>query len=151
MTMTIKAALAACLVLAGGADAAEAADPIYTSRFSNAAAGGYDVVAYFESGKAVKGDKAYSLSHKGADWLFASKAHLDAFMAAPDRYEPQYGGYCAWAAAQGYKAPGNPQYWTIRGGKLYLNYDRKIQDRWLTDPDGFIAKADANWPGILEN
>jgi YHS domain-containing protein len=148
MNSTIRAALAAAFTLGASIGAASAGDDIFTSRFSNAAAGGYDVVAYFEDGAAVKGDKAFSLSHKGAEWRFASKAHLDAFAASPERYEPQYGGYCAWAAAQGYKAPGNPQYWTVRNDKLYLNYDAKVQERWLVDPDGFIAKADANWPGI---
>ncbi|MEP3561116.1 MAG: YHS domain-containing (seleno)protein [Marinobacter sp.] len=68
----------------------------------------------------------------------------------PSRFAPAYGGYCAWAVAQGYLAKGDPQHWTIRGDRLYLNYSQSIQDRWLKNPDGFIQQANANWPEVLE-
>jgi hypothetical protein len=72
------------------------------------------------------------------------------FEANPERYLPAYGGYCAWAVAQGYLAKGDPQHWAIRDGRLYLNYNESVQDRWLKDTEGFIRQADANWPKILE-
>jgi YHS domain-containing protein len=146
---TFAAAALAFAAFALAPAAALAADPVFTGRFSNAAAGGYDVVAYFEEGKPVKGDEAFAFDWNGAQWRFASAERRDKFAASPETYAPQYGGYCAWAAAQGYLAPGNAQFWTVRDGKLYLNYDRKVQERWLADPDGFIAKANANWPGVL--
>jgi len=128
---------------------AYAKDPIYTGRFSNLAVSGYDPVAYFTQSRPVKGSSDYEYSYKGAQWRFSSMENLERFQANPDAYAPQYGGYCAWAAAQNYTARGNPKYWTVVDGKLYINYNAKIQARWEKDIPGFIAKANANWPGIL--
>ena len=130
-----------------GAHAKDA--PIYTGTFSRLAVGGHDSVAYFTEGKPVKGDKQFVLEHAGAQWRFVSAENRDKFAAAPERYAPQYGGYCAWAVSQGYTASGDPQYWKIAGGKLYLNYDADIQKKWEKDIPGFIVKADQNWPGVL--
>ncbi len=132
------------------ATAASAASPeIFTARFSNLAVGGYDPVAYFDAGAPAKGSKEFSYEFGGASWRFASADNLEKFKANPETYAPQYGGYCAWAVSQGYTAPGNPENWSVRGGKLYLNYNDKVQEDWLKDPDGFIAKADVNWPSVL--
>lgn len=126
-----------------------AATEIYTGRFSNIALGGYDPVAYFETGAPAKGSKEFALEHEGATWRFVSAQSLEKFRANPAAYAPQYGGYCAWAVAQGYLAPGNPENWSVRSGKLYLNYNDKVQKDWLVDPEGFIARADSNWPDVL--
>jgi len=143
-------ALIAAAFAAGFAAPAFAAKPeIYTGRFNNLAVGGYDPVAYFEEGSAVKGSKDYSFEYEGAVWRFSSEDNLAQFKADPAAYEPQYGGYCAWAISQGYTASGDPNNWTVHGGKLYLNYNDKVQADWLKDPDGFIAKADQNWPNVL--
>jgi hypothetical protein len=123
--------------------------PIYTGTFSSLAVGGYDPVAYFTEGKPVKGDKQFTLKHEGAEWRFVSAANRDAFVADPAKYAPQYGGYCAWAVSQGYTASGDPKYWKIVGGKLYLNYDADVQKKWEKDIPGFIVKADHNWPAVL--
>lgn len=136
-------------VLLAAAPASAAAPEIYTGHFSNLAVSGYDPVAYFENGAPVIGTKEFSLEHGGATWRFASAANLEKFRADPAAFAPQYGGYCAWAISRNYTAPGNPENWTIRNGKLYLNYNDKVQSDWLKDPDGFIAKADANWPEVL--
>jgi hypothetical protein len=80
---------------------------------------------------------------------FASAAHRDAFVADPERYAPQYGGYCAWAVAHGKTAGVDPQAWKIVGGKLYLNYSKDIQRQWEEDVPGYVEKADANWPKLL--
>lgn len=123
--------------------------PVYTGTFSNLAVGGHDPVAYFTEGRPVKGDRQFTLKHLGAEWRFASAANRDAFAAAPERYAPQYGGYCAWAVSQNYTASGDPQFWKIVDGKLYLNYDAEVQKRWERDIPGFIAKADRHWPAVL--
>ncbi|MEZ5921651.1 MAG: YHS domain-containing (seleno)protein [Parvularculaceae bacterium] len=143
------AAIAAVIALASTAYAAK--PEIYTGRFNNLAVGGYDTVAFFDDGQPVKGEKEFSTEWKGAEWRFKDEANLEKFKAHPEAFAPQYGGYCAWAMAQGKLAPGYAEYWTVRDGKLYLNFSQKIQDKWLADPDGFIAKADEIWPGILGN
>ena len=141
------AALVAVLTLAG---AANAKDPVYTGRFNNFAVDSHDVVSYFVDGKQVKGDDQYTHEYMGAIWKFSSAENRDAFVADPARYAPQFGGYCAWAVSQGYTARGNPKNWTIVDGKLYLNYNTAIQRRWEKDIPGFIAKAESNWPSVLE-
>ncbi|MDP1630016.1 MAG: YHS domain-containing (seleno)protein [Caulobacter sp.] len=145
--LSLALALAALTALPAPALAAKA--PIYTGAFSQVAVGGYDVVAYFTVGRPVKGDAKFATDWKGASWQFASAANLAKFKANPAAYAPQYGGYCAWAAAQGYTAKGDPQQWKIVGGKLYLNYNADIQSKWVKDIPGFIRQGDANWPAIL--
>jgi YHS domain-containing protein len=138
---------AAALIAAGPAAAAK--PETYTGALSKLAADGYDVVAYFEEGAPVKGAAQFSTEYKGAQWRFATAARLSAFEAAPERYAPQYGGYCAWAVSQGYTAPGNPKNWAVVDGRLYLNYNDKVQRDWNVDRAGFIVKANANWPAVL--
>lgn len=122
---------------------------IYTGYFSSLAVGGYDPVAYFKAGKPVEGKAQFATEYKGTTWRFSSQENLDAFKADPTAYAPQYGGYCAWAVSQGYTASGDPNVWTIVNNKLYLNYDKSVQAKWEKDIPGFIAKADKNWPGVL--
>lgn len=138
---------AAAMMLPGTAWSAE--DPIYTGSFSNVAAGGYDVTAYFTEAKPVKGKKAFRTEYKGADWYFASQENLDKFTGNPEMYAPQYGGYCAWAVAQGSTASGDPLQWTVHNDKLYLNYDKEVNERWSADKDRFIVDGDKNWPSVL--
>jgi YHS domain-containing protein len=128
-----------------------AKDPIYTGFLSDAAAGGYDVVAYFTEGKPVEGKDDYSTEYKGADWYFSSGENLIAFEQNPERYAPAYGGYCAWAVAQGYTAKGDPQFWTIHEGRLFLNYDANVQNKWLKEKQHLINEADKYWPDVLED
>ncbi|MEQ1929292.1 MAG: YHS domain-containing (seleno)protein [Parvularculaceae bacterium] len=142
------AALIGAIAVSGAAYAAK--PETYTAILSNVGAGGYDVVAYFSDGAPVKGDAALKTDYKGAEWRFSSAANLEKFKADPDAYAPQYGGYCAWAVAQDYTAPGNPKNWAVVDGKLYLNYNDKVQADWLKDVPGFIASANANWPDVLQ-
>ena len=128
----------------------QAKDEIYTSFFSSDAVAGYDTVAFFKDGKPVKGLKEYKVSYKGANWFFSSLENKEAFNNKPEKFAPQYGGYCAWAVANGDTAKGDPVYWTIHTGKLYLNYNEEIKDRWLKKIEYFISKGDANWPGVIE-
>ncbi|MEO0368244.1 MAG: YHS domain-containing (seleno)protein [Pseudomonadota bacterium] len=128
---------------------AAALEPIYTSLFSNNAIRGYDTVAYFTQNQAVEGDKAFSYEYKGATWLFSSQENLDLFKAEPQKYEPQYGGYCAYAVSKNSTASIEPEQFTIHNGKLYLNYNKSVNEKWLADKDAFITAADENWPGLL--
>jgi len=126
-----------------------AVDPTFTALFSNKAIRGYDTVAYFTENQPVKGSDEFSTEYNGATWLFSSAENLALFEADPEKYAPQYGGYCAYAVAQGTTASIKPELFTIHEGKLYLNYSNSINDKWLTDKESFIESADQNWPEIL--
>ena len=129
---------------------ANAADLISTSFFSNKAVSGYDTVAYFTQGQAVKGDSQWTTEYQGAHWLFSSAEHLAMFEAEPEKYAPQYGGYCAWAVSEKSDfAPSDPEQWAIVDGKLYLNYNAGIKGRWDSARTLHIQQADQNWPGLI--
>ena len=108
----------------------------------------YDVVAYFTKGQPTTGRAKYSTVHKDATYRFASKGHLDAFEANPEKYVPAYGGYCAYGVAVGAKFDGDPHLWRIVDGKLYLNLNEDVQKTWVKNIPGYIKKADRNWTRI---
>ena len=138
-------------VLAGTATPAVAGkDPVYTSTFSSVAIRGTDPVAYFTEARPVEGSADHTHEWNGAEWRFASAANRDAFAAEPERYAPRFGGYCAWAVANGYTASTVPEAWSIYDGRLYLNYSLAIRDRWSQDIPGNVRRGDANWPDVLE-
>ena len=110
---------------------------------------GSDAVAYFTEGAPVAGSTEHEVMWKGATWRFSSEANRAAFEADPEAYAPQFGGYCAWAVAEGYTASTVPEAWTIHEGKLYLNFSRRVQRRWERDIPGNIARGEANWPAVL--
>ncbi|GIL40232.1 YHS domain-containing (seleno)protein [Roseiterribacter gracilis] len=145
----VPLALAAVLFAGSIVSTAIAAEPIYTSSFSDVAVSGYDPVAYFTDNKPVKGSKEFSTRWEGAEWHFASAAHRDAFVADPMKYAPQFGGYCAYAVSQGATASADPTAWKIVDGKLYLNYDHDIATKWEQNIPGFIAQAKEKWPAVL--
>jgi len=132
------------------ASCSKAVEPVYTGFLSNVAIKGYDPVAYFTDGEPVEGKSEHSYEWHGAEWHFASAEHRDMFAADPEKYAPQYGGYCAWAVAQGKTAGIDPEAWKIVDGKLYLNYNKKIQSRWEKDAETNIAAADENWPKLVD-
>ena len=121
--------------------------PINTE--SGAAIRGYDPVAYHRELQPVKGSEQFTASWKGATWRFASAQNRDLFKANPERYAPQYGGYCAYGVAGGYTVGIDPDAWSVVNGKLYLNYSPGVQASWKQDVPGYIRKADANWPTAL--
>lgn len=115
---------------------------------SGVAIGGYDPVAYFD-GAPMKGDARYAGEWQGATWYFASPANRDTFLAEPEKYAPQYGGWCAYGAAKGYAAEVDPaDAWTIYKGKLYLNWDAAVKRDWSKDIPGYLAQSEANWRTI---
>ena len=128
---------------------AEAKSEIYQN-WQGLAIKGYDPVAYHKKGKPVQGSSQHEIEWKGAKWRFASAAHRDLFTSNPEKYAPRYGGYCAWAVSQGYTAGVDPENaWKIVAGRLYLNYNVEIKEKWEMDIPGHIQSADANWPSVL--
>lgn len=111
---------------------------------------GYDVVAYQTLGQPTLGLAKFAASHGAAIYRFASEANLAAFKADPEKYVPAYGGYCAYGVSVGAKFDGDPTYWKVVDGKLYLNLDGDIQKLWLKDVPGAIAKATTNWTRIAD-
>jgi YHS domain-containing protein len=109
---------------------------------------GTDPVAYFAEEKAVKGSAEFEAGYNGSTWRFSSAENRDKFVANPEAYAPQYGGFCAYAAAKNSKAPIDPDAWTIVDGKLYLNFSKSIRRRWRKDIPGYIEAADADWPTL---
>jgi YHS domain-containing protein len=128
-----------------------AVDPIYTGGSARAAIKGYDTVAYFTQGEAVEGKKELSYEYLGATWWFSSEEHRQLFIASPEKYAPQYGGYCAYAVSRNTTASIKPKVFDIHEGKLYLNYNKGVQKRWLKNKNERIENADDNWPKLLED
>ncbi len=152
-----RAALAlgiAALAFSAPALAAEPAiNTLKTGLFggrTDTAINGYDTVAYFTVGKPVKGQDGLAYEWMGAKWKFSSAANLELFKASPEKYAPQYGGYCAYGVTQDYLVKVEPDQFTVREGKLYLNYDADVQAKWLKDPAGYIRAADAKFQALLK-
>lgn len=153
---SFKSGLAAALILASpivalpllSTSAFAAPAPIYT-KDGNVALSGYDAVSFFAGGDPVKGLPSLTTTYKGATFQFANAANLAKFKAKPEAYAPQYGGYCAWAAAQGRTAPGSPQSAKVVNGKLYLNFNDSIQQKWVANQSEFIKQADEKWPAVI--
>jgi YHS domain-containing protein len=112
---------------------------------SDVAIKGYDTVAYFKDGKAVKGSASFVFSWHGMTWHFASKENRDLFAKNPEKYAPQYDGYCAWAMTESRLAITDPEVWKIVNGKLYLNCSQEAYNKWSRDIPGHIKKADEIW------
>ena len=139
-------AIAACSVTAGKVSQKKPVAPIDSP--AAVALDGYDPVAYFVAGEPTQGDAGIVHTWRGARWQFATEANRAAFVADPERYAPQYGGYCSYAMAHGYIARGNPFQWAIVENKLYVNNNAFAMSLWDKDRPGHIVAGDANWPLI---
>jgi len=115
------------------------------SPVDEAAIKGYDTVAYFKAGMALKGSESFTFRWHDMTWHFSSKENRDLFAASSEKYAPQYDGYCAWAMTEARKAQTDPEVWKIVDGKLYLNCSLAAYEKWSRDIPGNIKKADANW------
>lgn len=111
---------------------------------------GYDPVAFFTEKRAVQGVAAHAAAFEGATFYFASEKNQKAFTANPQRYLPQYGGFCAFGVALGAKFDGDPRLFAVVHDKLYFNLSPEIQAKWQADVEGNLRKADANWPKIQD-
>jgi YHS domain-containing protein len=118
---------------------------------SDQAIQGYDPVAYFRESNAIKGKSDLSYTWKKATWYFSSSQNLEDFKKEPEKFAPQFGGYCAYGMAEGHKASTSPDAWTILDGKLYLNYDKGVRQLWDKDRPGNIKKANDNWPSVKKD
>lgn len=118
----------------------------------NIAVGGYDTVSYFRgNGVPVAGLAKFAAEHDGAVYHFSTAENMKAFQDNPAAFAPQYGGHCAWAMSRGSLAPGDPTLYKIVDGKLYLNFNRQVQQTWLSDIAGFITKADGQWANVPDD
>ena len=115
------------------------------SNMSNIAINGYDTVAYFKAGKAIKGIESFTFQWHDMNWFFLTKENRDLFASTPEKYAPQYDGYCAWALTEARLAQTDPEVWKIVNGKLYLNCSQSAYEKWSKDIPGNIKKADINW------
>jgi len=111
---------------------------------------GYDAVAYFIKSQPVKGDSKFAYKWNNATWYFADQQDLDMFKSNPEKYSPQYGGYCAYGVSVNHKASTKPEAWSIVNGKLYLNYNTDVQATWKKDQAKRINDADKIWPAIKD-
>ena len=118
--------------------------------FQGYAIGGTDPVAYFTDGKPTEGSDKFTAEYDGVKWKFASAANRDAFVADPEKYSPQYGGYCVTGMSFGEKVDTDPAQWDIVNGKLYLNNSAASRRFFLKDKPGTISRADGNWPKIKD-
>lgn len=143
--LVLAAALPA--TLAGARLALAATPPVFAT--DGVAINGYDPVAYFTEGRPVEGTDAFTSEWDGATVRFASAENKAMFDADRERFAPRYGGYCAYAVSKGYTATTDPNAWSIYEDRLYLNYSRIVRGLWSRDIPGHIARADANWPGVL--
>lgn len=114
----------------------------------NGAIDGYDPVSYFADGRAERGSADITAEWNGAVWRFASDAHRRLFVENPEKYAPQYGGYCALGMAHGGDVPTNPEAWTIHEGKLYLNMIEEVTITWRYNPDKLIQRANLKWQAM---
>jgi hypothetical protein len=140
---TIAVLVGLALALGAGSKVA----PFNTDR-GGLALHGYDAVSYFEGPAPLAGKAELEHAWGGARWRFASAANRDRFAAAPERYAPQFGGYCAKAVSENHTADVDPLAFKIVDGKLYLNYSSKVQKLWEEDIPGRIARANGYWPGL---
>ncbi|HZA96526.1 MAG TPA: YHS domain-containing (seleno)protein [Burkholderiaceae bacterium] len=115
---------------------------------SGVAIKGYDPVAFFKQNKPVRGNDDLRFDYKGSTFVFASAENRAAFAADPVKYAPQYGGYCAFGTARGYKADIDPSTFTVVDGRLYLNYNTQVQKEWAGDRARFIGQANERWPTV---
>jgi YHS domain-containing protein len=144
-----RVALVAALGALAFSAPASAGSSINTSYFDGVAIEGYDTVAYFMDGKAIKGSEDFAFDWLGATWYFANAEHRDLFAEKPVQYAPQYGGHCAMGTAFGESTANiDPEAWSIVNGKLYLQYSKGGREAWEQDRADRIAAADQKWPEI---
>lgn len=123
--------------------------PVYQT--SRGALDGYDPVAYFTAGAPVAGTAEFTHEWNGATWHFASAGNLALFRQTPEKYAPQFGGYCAYAVANNYTANTAPEAWHIEDGRLYLNFNLEVRDTWRARKAEFIPAGQRNWPAVLRD
>ncbi len=118
-------------------------DPVFSEK--GLAIKGYDPVAFHTDSKAVQGDETYSFDWNGATWRFANSNNLELFQRNPDKYAPQFGGYCAFAVSQGFTAEVDPEFWLMNEGKLYIFSNEDVLNDWKKDQGNLEKSAAQQW------
>ena len=147
--LSIKKLMSTCtaLLMLLSMSAFAADDAVNTGRFNDKAIDGYDTVAYFTQNKPVEGNKDHQIKWRDANWYFSSASNKALFEANPEKYAPQYGGWCAFAMAnEGSTVRVDPEAFHLHENKLYLNYSKGVQKRWLEDKLIKIEDADHYYP-----
>jgi YHS domain-containing protein len=138
------------IVLVAAATLFASAGEVINVDKSGLALQGYDPVAYFIDGKPVKGSPEFTATHNGGRYQFASAEHRDLFNQSPAKYEPQFGGFCGYAASINKLAPIEVEYFQVLHDRLILQHNKKAWDLWHKDVEGNLKKADMNWPGLSQ-
>lgn len=141
--------LVAGLFAIGLIGCSKALEPAEVMSVEKVALDGYDPVAYFSASKAYKGDGVHSYSYKDLTWYFESDENLQSFSTDPESYMPQFGGFCAYALADGDLRQSDPQFWHIHNHKLYLFNDKEAKDGWFGEIDKMIGLSEQEWTQIM--
>jgi YHS domain-containing protein len=146
--------LAFLFIHTGSAQTAEQRKRQFNVSGSSPAIQGYDPVAYFKQQKAIKGTAKISAVYAGLVYHFSSEANRDVFRSDPSKYEPQYGGWCAYAMGKsGEKVEVDPETFKIVEGRLFLFYNKYFNNTlksWNKDEAALLHKADLNWSKIIK-
>ncbi len=142
--------LMSALMLLVALSALAAAKDLQNLNRDGVAIQGYDPVAFFTYQHPAKGNSQFQSDYNGAKYYFASAEHKAAFDKDPAKYEPQFGGYCAYGVSHGARAPIKIEAWQIVNGRLLMQYDLGVKDDFNKDQQGTLRKADHNWPGLVE-
>lgn len=138
------------LILAMAAVPAFASKTLQNIDDNGLAIQGYDPVAFFTDGKPVRGVPQFTSIYHGARYQFVSAEHKSMFNADPARYEPQFGGYCAWGVKKGALYPVKIEAFQIVNGRLLMQYDLDVRNKFNQDTHGNLKRADENWPALVE-
>jgi hypothetical protein len=130
---------------------ASTTERVVVNRFSGVAIEGFDPVAYFVQGRAVLGLEDFEASEAGAVWRFRNEGNRAFFVADPEVYGPQFGGYDPIDVARGVTFAGNPRFWVISGQRLFLFGLESNRDAFAANPDRFVQQANARWPVLEQN
>lgn len=145
----MKKLLVTTIVLAALSAVAAAKDLLNLDR-NGVAIQGYDPVAFFIDSRSVKGSTQFQSDYRGGKYYFVSAEHKAAFDKDPAKYEPQFGGYCAYGVSHNSRAPIKIEAWQIVNGRLLMQYDLDVKNEFNKDQQGTLRKADQNWPGLVD-
>jgi hypothetical protein len=145
-------ALLSCAAVAGIALAAHAAttERLVADRTTGLAIGGFDPVAYFTDAQPLVGQPGFEAAEAGAIWRFRNEGNRAVFVAHPEIYGPQFGGYDPTDVARGVALAGDPRFWLISGQRLFLFGRAESRDAFAADPVRFAREARQRWPGLKE-
>ena len=146
--ITLKTILAGSILLVSSLSFASDVD--MSADINDLSIKGYDPVSYFTMSTPKMGNANYTATHKGGIYRFISEKNRDLFKENPEKYAPQYGGYCAFGVTKEKKFETDPLAWKIIADKLYLNLNTDVQKQWLTDVPGYLKISTNTWTEIKD-